>query len=209
MDVKTLAIDKYKAAELYRKYQTHKHYETDIDREIKRAYREIAKGGVVIQAIDAIKRAGLNEQGLPKLALARATATHCFIERKRDGGMTMRDTNPNRSLRRGSRAGKEIRKYSAASFDFPPTSFPIYDPQHGHRVNQTNHKAIIPMIPIHLRPKRGIENYHILWEADWEAIPVDPYLLRRLGMGDLWLICAAWDLTEVERAAMSSRVAVN
>ncbi len=85
MDVKSLAIDKDQAAELYRKYQTHKHYETELDREIKRAYKEIAKGSVVIQAIEAVKRAGLNEDGLPKLALARATAKHCYIERVGNG----------------------------------------------------------------------------------------------------------------------------
>jgi len=40
-------------------------------------------------------------------------------------------------------------------------------------------------------------------------VPRDPYLLRRLGKGDLWLVVAAWDLTEVERAALQSRVTVN
>jgi len=34
---------------------------------------------------------------------------------------------------------------------------------------------------------------------------VDPYLLRRFG-GDAWLVVAAWDLTDVERAVMSQRV---
>jgi len=37
------------------------------------------------------------------------------------------------------------------------------------------------------------------------AAPRDPMLLRRLG-GDLWLVVAHWDLTEVERAAMATRV---
>ena len=31
-------------------------------------------------------------------------------------------------------------------------------------------------------------------------------LLRRMGRGDLWLVMAAWDLTEVERAALQARV---
>lgn len=195
MDVSAIAIDKERAADLYRKYQTHRHYETDIDREIKRAYKEIAKGGVVIQAIEAIKHAGLNGQGLPKLALAGATATHCYIERRRNGSMEMRDTDWRR------RSKKNVFEYAISSFDFPGGTF-----AHDGMWARTSHKAIVPIIPIHLRPKRGLENYHILWEADWQDIPVDPYLLRRLGKGDLWLVCAAWDLTDVERAAMATRV---
>jgi hypothetical protein len=74
------------------------------------------------------------------------------------------------------------------------------------RNSNGTHEAIVPIIPVHLRPKRGLANYHILWEAEWtKRYPVDPYLLRRLG-GDAWLVVAAWDLTDVERAVMSSRL---
>jgi hypothetical protein len=31
-------------------------------------------------------------------------------------------------------------------------------------------------------------------------------LLRRIGRADLWLVVAGWDLTEVERAALSTRL---
>jgi len=65
----------------------------------------------------------------------------------------------------------------------------------------------VPLIPVHLRPKRGLANYHILWEAEWRRLPpVDPLLIRRLGKGDLWVVVAAWDLTEVERAAIAARM---
>ena len=64
----------------------------------------------------------------------------------------------------------------------------------------------MPLIPVHLRPKRGLANYHILWEAEWtRTYPADPYLLRRFS-GDAWLVVAAWDLTDVERAVMSQRL---
>ena len=65
----------------------------------------------------------------------------------------------------------------------------------------------MPLVPIDLRPKRGLANYHILWEAIWQNVPpVDPLLLRRVGPGDLWIVVAAWDLTEVEQAALAARV---
>jgi hypothetical protein len=65
---------------------------------------------------------------------------------------------------------------------------------------------VVPLVPIHLRPRRALGAYHILWEAEWKRVPpVDPMLLRRIG-GDIWLVVAAWDLTEVERAAMQTRL---
>ena len=65
----------------------------------------------------------------------------------------------------------------------------------------------MPIIPVHLRPKRGLANYHVLWEAEWErVVPRDPYLLRRIGKADLWLVVAHWELSPVEMAALSTRV---
>ncbi len=211
MDVQKIALDKYKARDLYQKYRTHQHYETDMDREIKRAYKEIARGKVVIQAIESIKRAGLNADGLPKLALARATATNCYIERYSNGGMTMRD------VERPTYHQKDIASYHQGTFEFPRDTFPYQtkwdvDPAKRvkYRASTSGHKAAAPIIPIHLRPKRGIASYHILWEAEWTPTPPrDPYLLRRIGKGDLWLVCAAWDLTDVEMAAMSTRLMAN
>lgn len=213
MDVAKIALDQEKAQELYQKYRLHQHYETDMDREIKRAYKEIARGKVVIQAIESIKRAGVDAKGLPKLALASAMASHCWIERKANGSLTMRDREQEWS--RGKR--KLIADFHAAEFTFPPESFPIQlawdkDPskRYKYRANASQHKAAMPIIPIHLRPKRGLQNYHVLWEAEWEPIPPrDPYLLRRIGTADLWLVCAAWDLTDVEMAAMATRVRGN
>ena len=63
-------------------------------------------------------------------------------------------------------------------------------------------------IPLQLRPKRGLENYHVLCEAEWtgKAPPDDPMLLRRIGRADLWLVVAGWDLTAVEKAALATRL---
>jgi hypothetical protein len=37
-------------------------------------------------------------------------------------------------------------------------------------------------------------------------VPVDPFLLRRIGSADLWLVVASWELTAVEVAALATRV---
>lgn len=183
MKVETLKMDPETARELWRKYQTHRAYQAPHDAEIAAIYKRIAQGRTVIRALESIRVAGLNDQGMPRLAIARADQAHCFLRTRGPNSVTFEHS---RWARRN--------KTKNISIDWP---------SHGVRLDG---EAVVPIIPVHLRPKRAIENYHILWEAEWtKRYPVDPYLLRRFG-GDAWLVVAAWDLTDVERAVMSSRL---
>lgn len=98
---------------------------------------------------------------------------------------------------------------SKVAFEWPAGTFPVAT--HGNRPWRA--EAQVPLIPLPLRPKvraKGddpLQNYHVLWEAEWtNRVPFDPLLLRRIGKADLWLVCAAWELSEVERAALATRV---
>jgi hypothetical protein len=185
-----LKIDRWKAKELYRAYLTHQHYERPVDEEIRRAYRLIAQGRMIIRALDAVRLAGLGDDGLPKLAIARADQKTQSLMMHRDGSARMTFWRW-----RG-------RFPASRTFDWPAGAF---SPRQSQFCRQA--EAVVPLVPLPLRPKRGLENYFILWEADWsKAVPHDPLLLRRLGKGDLWLVLAQWDLTEVERAALATRV---
>lgn len=206
MDVQLVEADRKEARELYRKYKEHSYYSKPIDWEIQRTYQLLAQGKTVIKAIESVRLAGLNDKGLPKLALGPATAEACHITRARDGSMIM---SPDNLFWRG----RETRQFRFAqeTFTFPVETFPISTNLEGKRyyTSRSEHRAMTPIVPIHLRPKRGLENYHVLWEAEWErVVPKDPFLLRRIGKGDLWLVCAHWDLTEVERAALATRIPV-
>ncbi|HVG51613.1 MAG TPA: hypothetical protein VM867_08275 [Xanthobacteraceae bacterium] len=179
------------ARELYRAYQKHRHYSTPIDREVMSAYQKLAQGRLVIKALESIATAGANELGLPKLAIARADATVCNLRSYGDGSAVM-FTGPRITARRAN-ATRTIR------FDWPAGTFP----GNGWR----DATAIVPVPPLHLRPKRAMQNYHTLFEAEWrKAPPSDPFLLRRLGKGDLWVVLAMWDLTPVEKAALAARL---
>jgi hypothetical protein len=181
-------IDPNTAREYWKKYQTHRAYQTAADAEIAAIYKRIAQGKTVIRALESIRIAGLDEEGLPKLAICRADMLECFWKPS-----TSTCTFGERFPR--SRCRKTIR------MDWDG----LNDLRRGFK-ERYNYAATVPIIPVHLRPKRGIENYHILWEAEWtKRYPVDPYLLRRFG-GDAWLVVAAWDLTDVERAVMSQRM---
>lgn len=182
MKVERLQMDPELARELRQKYQSHRVHQTPADAEIAAIYKRISQGKTVIRALESIVKAGLNAEGFPKLAIARADMATCFWN-PRSNVCTFGERWP-----RG-RSRKTIR------MDWP-----------GLNSNKYQAEAVVPIIPVHLRPKRGLKNYHILWEAEWtKRYPVDPYLLRRFG-GDAWLVVAAWDLTDVERAVMQSRM---
>lgn len=176
-------IDPEQAREYWQKYQSHVHRQTRADAEIAAIYKRIAQGKTVIRALESIRVAGLNAEGFPRLAICRADMPLCYW-RPRQGTCTF-----------GKRYVRGNDKRSNVAMDWP-----------GLTSTKWEAEAIVPLIPVHLRPKRGLPNYHILWEAEWtKRYPVDPFLLRRFG-GDAWLVVAAWDLTDVERAVMSSRL---
>jgi hypothetical protein len=188
METQTVVVDRQHAQELYEQYRQHRHYATEIDREIQRTYRLIAQGRVVIRARESIRAAGLDADKLPKLAIVRADAKECFLQGESSGSATF--CHPQGRW-----------PHAAADKRIAVEGLPGI----AHRWQPWT--AIVPLIPLAMRPRTGLDNYHILWEAEWSKIvPRDPMLLRRLGKGDLWLVCAAWDLTEVEQAALQARV---
>lgn len=193
MQPQNIVVDRVKARELYRKYRAHQHYSTPIDDEIRRCYQLIAQGRLVIKALESMVTAGVGEDGYPKLAIVRADAPTCFLEYNHDG-----------SVRFASEAWIRAKAQRSKYVDFPPGSFP---PPLRERRNWSRVQAVAPLIPLDLRPKRGLANYHILFEAIWHpAPPVDPMLLRRIGQADLWVVLAVWELTAVEQAALAARI---
>lgn len=182
MRVEKLVIDREAAREAWRKYQAHKAYSKPHDAEIAAIYKRIGQGHTVIRALESIRVAGMNAQGLPRLAICAAHMTKCFFDPYED------------RCTFGKRWPASRDRLEVVRMDWPGL-------KNGRIV-----EAVVPLIPLHLRPKRGLQNYHILWEAEWtKSYPVDPYLLRRFG-GDAWLVVAAWELTDIERAVMSSRL---
>jgi len=192
MQTETIVLDREEARSLYRKYREHQHYSTPIDHEVQRTYQLISQGRVVIRALASIVAAGLDADERPKLAIIRADAERCYLELDWQGG-AMFAVKPPWQVR-----GQETRTH----ISLPADSFP----RPLVRKN-TRAEAMVPLVPVHLRPKRGLANYHILFEAEWRnVVPVDPMLLRRIGKADLWVVCAAWDLTPVEQAVLAGRL---
>lgn len=189
MQTTLIEMERAEALRLYQEYRQHQQYSDPIDREIARVYHAIAKGRIVIRALESIRVAGLGEDRLPKLAIVRADAKTCWLTGYTDG--------------RARFASKQRVKIpeTKSYFDFPADSFP------GIKPDWRQHEAMVPLIPVKHRPRMALSEYHILWEAEWRrTVPIDPMLLRRVGTGDVWIVVAAWDLTPVERAVLSSRL---
>jgi hypothetical protein len=202
METATVAFDRSEARALFREYKKHLHWSAPIDHEIRRTYQFIAQGRVVIQALESVKAAGVLTEGdgagFPKLALCRADAVSCTAAISHDGSVVMTADDVRPRYRRPSWTVMNSRSV----LTWPAGSFPVRPNRGKWRAT-----ALAPTPPLHLRPKRGLANYHVLFEAEWtKAPPDDPMLLRRIGKGDLWLVVASWNLTAVEKAALATRL---
>lgn len=195
METETITFNRDEARELWRAYKKHKHYSEPVDEEIAAIYQKIAQGRTVIRAIASIAAAGVHTSGpylnLPKLAIGRADLPEVRWQAANGGGVFV-------DAAHWSRRSNEAFSRSVV---VPRGMWPGMTNAH------PNGAAKLPPIPLHLRPKRGLASYHILWEAEWKPLPPgDPMLLRRIGRSDAWLVVAAWDLTPIERAALATRM---
>lgn len=169
MNVATITMPKDKALAAYREYR--EHLKTKQDEGIMLGYKQLGKGRALINPREAIAKAGFDELGRPRLAIARATAAvqrwYSFV--------------------------------SNGHFELEPR----WTFQVAAITNKWNtYTAQVPLIPPRLRPgETQLRNYWILWEADWKEAPRDPMLLKKL-TGDLYVVLATWELTDLERAAM-------
>lgn len=165
------------------------------DQELSKAYRAMSLGARIINVPSVLRSAGLNEQKLPKLAICPANAEWCWLDRE---GQEWRFCRTE-SWRR--KADDQVRvPLSTFSAELSDSAW-----RQRHNLVQLPVRAMVPSIPVRLRPS-SLDNYFILWDAVWEkAPPVDPLLLRKV-TDTLYSIVAQWDLTPIERAVLEGRI---
>lgn len=177
------------------------------------SYREMAKGQRILNVANAIRGAGLcSEKFLPKLAIARANWEHCHL--RFDNGSVNNvvfsaeawvQTTWRSDANRRYLAPKRVIPFLSSIFGAELTNaewrkgrnLPVADKQ----------RAAVPAIPAHLRPAGDLEEFFILFEAEWDKhAPPDPLLLKHVG-GHMYSVLAQWDLTDVEKAVLEGRFA--
>jgi hypothetical protein len=158
------------------------------DEALRKAYRFLSQGKRVLSLHEVMKAGGVDDFYRPRLAIAYAHWRNCYFRYE------------NRSPQ--FRQNNHFEQAKATKFMLSPSTFPPLQDQVRLRLNA---RALVPSIPPSLRPAGSLEGYCILWEAEWETVPVDPILLRPLGR-DLYLVCAQWDLTPLERSILFQKV---
>ena len=135
------------------------HWSAPIDRELTRAYQLIAQGRAVDRALE-VGQCGVDsagENGLPKLALCRADAMVLLRHRSRRLGHDDRRRQPRPHLMGPGPPPSGTILNSRSILAWPARSFPYNESARTWR-----RQSLVPPCP-HLRPKRGLQNYHVLW----------------------------------------------
>lgn len=204
MNVEVLALPKEKATEEYEAWkQLLKQSRIEYAKDFLALYAHMKHGGKVIDVWEAMKTAGLNEDGDPRLAIVRADSKRVRFEKRQrwqdgtwvsDGGVFYRFANNVKRTWKNLRVDVEI----------PKEFFPEW------RSDRPIIETVTPIIPARIMNclrSHNLENYHILWEVPkWEiAPPKDPILLKRI-TPNMFLVLATWNLTKLERAVIRGRI---
>lgn len=188
MDVATIEMPKAEALQAYREYRDAVRANPNSqDRAIMLGYKALAKGHAIIDLVQVFQNCGMHDNGLPKLAVGRADWEHVTFDAQRFGrspGWYFRSW-PEASSNRGGR------------IMVPSQTLP--------RAGSVLNRAVVPIIPPKLRPAGDLSKYCILWEADWQRPPGDPFLLKHL-VGTMYAVLAVWDLTPLEQAVLGHKM---
>lgn len=190
MDVQPIEMPYYEARKRFLAYRNSvRERLTDEDVTLMEGYRALARGAKVINVISVLREAGLDEQLRPRLAVIRADAKWCHLR-----------VESNR-IRLGTSTNAFWGGWcKSAVIELPLSTFPF------PRGTSYDARAVVPTVPINLRPKGDLKGYHILWEAEWGPVaPVDPLLLKIIRW-PLFAILAQWDLTPLEQAVLEGRI---
>lgn len=167
------------------------------DRAILAGYEAIAKHKTVISLRQTLVAGGEDKEHRPRLAIARADERSVEMRRWENGRVDFMGSNDWSSYEYAQKPWNTNRNFQFMGL------LPAVEGigrAGWHRVEAT---AVVPHIPPGLRPA-ALDRYHVLWEADWQRKqPVDPALLRHL-RGDLYVVVATWDLTDLERAVLDA-----
>lgn len=196
MELNRIQMNRGRARELWREYQSApKCAETaEEDAAIARGYKALSEGKAIIDICAAFAHAGVDEQGRPRLAFAGATAPKALCSIR---------SHDETAFFAWGRGIDQRHTYSQPSINWRATRSVRGFPYPGVRRGNGNLLTPVPNVPPRFRPKRGLRWRYILWEVDeWETVPVDPFLLQRVG-GYLYVVLAQWDLTDLERAVLA------
>lgn len=195
MELDTLTVDPAEAEAKVAEYEAMIAADrTAEDRAILQAYRAARRGLPIIRLSRSVAAGGFFDSGLPKIAVINADAAQCYVHWDQQDLIYTTRNDP--FANRGAMVGRSSVRVHV---DDPPSRL------FGSRWNR--HATMVPIVPPKVRPRpRRLAHCHLLWEVEsWAMVPPkDPALLKHI-RGDLWLVLATWDLTDLERYVLGER----
>lgn len=168
----------------------------DYLKQIKESLYHLSQGRSILDMNIVMKVGGINEEGEPKLAIARSDWNRVRFRKQQVGaGRFFRDDNSGLKM----------------NVSIPENTFPKWNEK--EKADRFEEKIIrktistkVPIVPAQFLPKGKLENYYILWEVDkWnEEPPKDPILLKRIEE-NTFVVLGAWDLTPLEQSIIRGR----
>lgn len=196
MNVSTIVVPQEQAETKYAEYRKlPAAQKSESDYVLQKVWKAASAGSPIINVAEAFRETGLNEKGEPKLAIARASWSNVWAHPGHGHPAYWTPGAIGFSCEEYFNEKAHVRDYAT-----PRNTFPA------DRMTKANRLfSAVPHMPPDVRPKNNFDLYHILFEVDeWtEKYPVDPFLLRRIA-GDLFVVVAEWELTELEASILGS-----
>lgn len=178
-----------------------------IRRELMAVYGHLKHGKKIIDIYESFRKAGLNGDGDPRLAICRADAKQCYCLKIEDGSAIFGPERLERWQREARKTYGEV-KLPAGTFHWQPLD--PTRPLNAYNIKNQLTQCPAPIIPAKIlveEIRSRLRNYHLLWEVEeWKpAPPKDPILLKRLTL-NLFGVLATWELTPLERAIVRGHI---
>lgn len=178
---------------------------TTLARDLLAVYGHLKHGGKIIDVFEAFRKAGLNEEGHPKLAIVSFDARWCYLYKKNNGAAIFSKEN--------KEAWKTHAVKGIGDVELPPDTYE-WDAEKLEKEG-LRFKTVAPMIPPRVNAiasaKLVPQYYHVIYEPEiWAKSkvptpPRDPILVKRL-TPNIFGIIATWDLTKLERSIIRGRL---
>jgi len=179
----------------------------EIRKDLLAVYGHLRHGKKIVDIYESFKKAGLNKDGDPRLAICRADGKQCFCLKVEDGSAIFSMKRLDRWNRTPRKTYGDVRLPSGI-FQWLPKDSTL--PVSMYNIKNQVVQCLVPIIPAKILVKEvraSLRNFHVLWEVEeWKPVPPkDPILLKRL-TPNLFGVLATWDLTPLERAIIRGRI---
>jgi hypothetical protein len=209
MNIPMISMDREGARQRLRALRTQLHRRSEAEYEALRvSYEQLVEGRPVLALAQVLAAGGIDADGRPRLAIARADRRQVHVRRFGNGSVEF-STRP---WQRNGWGGEIEREWLGMLIRVDVPDLPAIPAGVPERWRERRGFALVPLVPSEVVNLVGgttnLRHFYTLFEVEaWADARLraqpdrDPFLLRDLGFG-MYGVIAQWDLTELERTVM-------